>query len=146
MALRGSVVADLAHLVAELVENGAHFSPPGTRVRVTGAPVPGSRGYRIDVADHGVGMTVAQLDAGNGRVRGAASGAEVTKLIGLDVVGRLAARHGITVTLAPVTVTGSSPRCRFPSACSCRCRSCLRRAAPSAPSSPPRPSDRPCLR
>jgi signal transduction histidine kinase len=100
VALRGSVVADLAHLVAELVENGAHFSPPGTRVRVTGAPVPGSRGYRIDVADHGVGMTVAQLDAGNVRIRGAVSGAEVTKLIGLDVVGCLAARHGITVTLA----------------------------------------------
>ena len=97
-AVRGSVVADLAHLVAELVENGAHFSPPDTRVGVTGAP--DARGYRIDIADHGFGMTAAQLDAANGRVRDAASGAQVTKLIGLDVVGRLAARHGITVTLA----------------------------------------------
>ena len=97
-AVRGSVVADLTHLVAELVENGAHFSPPDTRVGVTGAP--DARGYRIRIADHGFGMTAVQLDAANGRVRDAASGAQVTKLIGLDVVGRLAARHGITVTLA----------------------------------------------
>ena len=97
-AVRGSVVADLAHLVAELVENGTHFSPPDTRVGVTGAP--DTRGYRIHIADHGFGMTAAQLDAANGRVRDAAPSARVTKLIGLDVVGRLAARHGITVTLA----------------------------------------------
>jgi hypothetical protein len=111
-AVRGSVVADLTHLVAELVENGAHFSPPDTRVGVTGAP--DARGYRIHIADHGFGMTAAQLDAANGRVRDAASGAQVTKLIGLDVVGRLAARHGITVTLAAgdgggITATVSVP-------------------------------------
>jgi hypothetical protein len=53
------------HLVAELVENGAHFSPPDTRVGVTGAP--DARGYRIHIADHGFGMTAAQLDAANGR-------------------------------------------------------------------------------
>ena len=70
-AVRGSVVADLAHLMAELVENGAHFSPPDTRVGITGAP--DARGYRIDIADHGFGMTAAQLDAANGRVRDAAS-------------------------------------------------------------------------
>lgn len=97
-AVRGSVVADLAHLVAELVENGAQFSAPDTRVGVTGAP--DVRGYHIRIADRGFGMTAAQLDAANGRVRDVASGGQVTKLIGLDVVGRLAARHGITVTLA----------------------------------------------
>ena len=99
-AVRGSVVADLVHLMAELVENSAHFSPPGTRIGVTGEPAPAGRGYRIHVTDHGVGMTVAQLDAGNGRIRDVAAGAAPTKLIGLDVVGHLAARHGITVTLA----------------------------------------------
>ena len=96
-AMRGSVVADLAHLVAELVENGAHFSPPDTRVGVTGAP--DTRGYRIDIADHGFddGRPARR---GERPIRAAASGTQVTKLIGLDVVGRLAARHGITVTLA----------------------------------------------
>jgi signal transduction histidine kinase len=98
-AVSGSVVADLTHLVAELVENATHFSPPETRVRITGAP--DRDGYRLRVVDLGVGMTSAQLDAANGRIR-TASGAPAhgrTKLIGLDVVGRLAARHGIAVTL-----------------------------------------------
>lgn len=99
-AVSGSAVADLAHLLAELVENAAHFSPPGTRIRLTGAPEPGSAGYRIRVADSGVGMTDDQLVAANGRIRDAGVGAQATKLIGLDVVGRLAVRHGITVTLA----------------------------------------------
>jgi signal transduction histidine kinase len=99
-AVSGSAVADLAHLLAELVENGAHFSPPGTRIQISGAPDPD--GYRLRVADHGVGMTSDQLDAVHDRLR-APSGAQVdhqpAKLIGLDVVGRLAARHGIAVTL-----------------------------------------------
>ena len=102
-AVSGSAVADLAHLVAELVENAAHFSPPETRVRITGMPDPDAPGYRIRIADRGVGMTAAALEAANGRIR--ASGAQATqqavKLIGLDVVGRLAVRHGITVALDP---------------------------------------------
>jgi signal transduction histidine kinase len=98
-AVNGSAVADLTHLVAELVENATHFSPPETRVRITGAP--DRDGYRVCIVDLGVGMTSAQLDAANGRIRTAATARApgATKLIGLDVVGRLAARHGITVTL-----------------------------------------------
>ena len=100
-AVSGSAVADLAHLVAELVENGAHFSPPETRVRVTGTPDPDAPGYRIRIADRGVGMTAAALEAAHGRIRasGAQAAPQAAKLIGLDVVGRLAARHGITVAL-----------------------------------------------
>ena len=100
-AVSGSAVADLAHLVAELVENGAHFSPPETRVRVTGMPDPDAPGYRICIADRGVGMTAAALEAAADRIRasGAQASPQATKLIGLDVVGRLAARHGIAVTL-----------------------------------------------
>ena len=100
-AVSGSAVADLAHLVAELVENGAHFSPPETRVRVTGMPDPDAPGYRIRIADRGVGMTAAALEAADDRIRasGAQASPQAVKLIGLDVVGRLAARHGITVNL-----------------------------------------------
>jgi signal transduction histidine kinase len=98
-AVSGSVVADLAHLVAELVENATHFSPPETRVRITGAS--DGDGFRVRVVDHGVGMTSAQLDAANERIRTAPGkqAQQTAKLVGLDVVGRLAARHGITVTL-----------------------------------------------
>ena len=47
----GAAVADLTHLLAELVENAAQFSPPHTRVRVTGEPV--GNGYVLEVEDRG---------------------------------------------------------------------------------------------
>jgi signal transduction histidine kinase len=97
-AVSGSAVADLAHLVAELVENATHFSPPGAHVGVTGASDAGT--YVIRVTDHGVGMPTPELDEANRRIRDGAPGPSAKKLIGLDVVGRLAARHGITVVLA----------------------------------------------
>ena len=99
-AVTGTVVPDLAHLLGELVENAAHFSPPDTRVGVSGAPAADGDGYRLRVVDHGVGMAADQLDEANDRIRRAASGTPASKLVGLDVVGRLAARHGITVVLA----------------------------------------------
>jgi signal transduction histidine kinase len=103
-AVSGSAVADLAHLVAELVENATHFSPPGARIRVTGAS--GTGAYAIRIADHGVGMPADELDEANRRLRDGAHGPSATKLIGLDVVGRLAARHGIVVVLAGGTDDG----------------------------------------
>jgi signal transduction histidine kinase len=99
-AVSGSAVADLAHLLAELVDNAAQFSPPGTRITVSGAP--GSDGYRLRIADHGIGMTADQLAAADDRLRapsGAPADQPSAKLIGLSVVGRLAARHGISVIL-----------------------------------------------
>jgi signal transduction histidine kinase len=103
-AVSGSAVADLAHLVAELVENATHFSPPGARVRVTGDSEAGA--YAIRITDHGVGMPADELDEANRRLRGGAHGPSATKLIGLAVVARLAARHGITVALASGTDDG----------------------------------------
>jgi histidine kinase/DNA gyrase B/HSP90-like ATPase len=97
-AVKGPVVADLAHLVAELVENATQFSPPEARVTITGTPL--LHGYRLRIADRGVGMTEAQLDEANDRLRPGTSRPVSTRLIGLDVVGRLAARHGISVVLA----------------------------------------------
>lgn len=96
-AVAGSAAADVAHLAAELVDNAAQFSPPDARVEVEGARVGGS--YRIRVSDRGVGMTDAQLTEANDRLRGDAS--IPTRLVGLDVVGRLAGRHGIDVVLDP---------------------------------------------
>lgn len=47
----GAAVADLTHLLAEIVENAAQFSPPHTRVRITGEPV--GNGYVVEVEDRG---------------------------------------------------------------------------------------------
>ncbi|CAM5419245.1 histidine kinase OS=Streptomyces glaucescens OX=1907 GN=SGLAU_05615 PE=4 SV=1 [Streptomyces glaucescens] len=50
----GAAVTDLTHLLAEVIENAAQFSPPHTRVRVTGEPV--GNGYAVEVEDRGLGM------------------------------------------------------------------------------------------
>ncbi|GAA3443667.1 nitrate- and nitrite sensing domain-containing protein [Planomonospora venezuelensis] len=99
-ALVGTVVTDVIHLVAELVENAAIFSPPSTTVRVHGEVV--AKGYAIEVEDRGLGMTPAEMSYFNARL------AEPPEFdladsdrLGLFVVGRLAARHGIRVSLRP---------------------------------------------
>jgi signal transduction histidine kinase len=96
-SIDGAHVADLVHLLAELIENATQFSPPNTQVAVIGQHV--EQGYRIRVIDQGIGMTARELDEANDRIGHGASGWTVSKLLGLYVVGRLAVRHQITVTL-----------------------------------------------
>ena len=55
LEVHGDVVADLTHLLAELVENALAFSPPETAVEVIARKNAG--GSEIIVADRGVGMT-----------------------------------------------------------------------------------------
>src|SRR5690606_24559058 len=69
----GAVAADLAHLLAELIENALVFSPPDRPVEISGrrnvAPThtrPG--GYTIAVADFGLGMSPDDLAAANRRL------------------------------------------------------------------------------
>ena len=62
-AVVGAAVADLTHLLAELVENAAQFSPPHTRVRVTGEPV----GERLRRRDRGPRPRHGQGDARRGQ-------------------------------------------------------------------------------
>lgn len=62
----GGAVADLTHLLAELVENAAQFSPPHTRVRITGEPV--ANGYAIEVEDRGLGMGKERIAEANLRI------------------------------------------------------------------------------
>ncbi|MFJ9566240.1 nitrate- and nitrite sensing domain-containing protein [Streptomyces fuscichromogenes] len=97
-AVIGAAVADLTHLLAEVVENAAQFSPPHTRVRVTGEPV--GNGYALEVEDRGLGMGQDTLAEANRRIEQS----ETLDLfdsdrLGLFVVSRLAARHGIKVHL-----------------------------------------------
>ncbi|HEV3169677.1 MAG TPA: ATP-binding protein [Actinocrinis sp.] len=64
----GSVIAELAHLLAELIENGLHFSPSDMEVEILGRRT--GDGYLIAAADHGVGMSPAALDRANAKLRG----------------------------------------------------------------------------
>src|SRR5690606_19636622 len=78
-------------------ENATHFSPPETQVTVIGQSV--REGYRMRIIDQGVGMTRRELEEANQRIRRADTGWADVKLLGLHVVGRLARRRGIQVSL-----------------------------------------------
>ncbi|MFD5075146.1 nitrate- and nitrite sensing domain-containing protein [Streptomyces sp. NPDC058371] len=94
----GTAVADLTHLLAEIVENAAQFSPPHTRVRVTGEPV--GNGYAVEVEDRGLGMGKETLAEANRRIeQSEALDLFDSDRLGLFVVSRLAARHGVKVHL-----------------------------------------------
>ncbi|MFE7843180.1 nitrate- and nitrite sensing domain-containing protein, partial [Streptomyces sp. NPDC057474] len=94
----GTAVADLTHLLAEIVENAAQFSPPHTRVRITGEPV--GNGYAVEVEDRGLGMGKETLTEANRRIeQSEALDLFDSDRLGLFVVSRLSARHGIKVHL-----------------------------------------------
>src|SRR5580700_9563412 len=97
-ALAGSAVADVIHLLAELIENATTLSPPYTSVRVAGDTV--ANGFAIEVEDRGLGMSAQHLAELNERL---ASPPEFnpsdSEQLGLFVVSQLAKRHGIRVTL-----------------------------------------------
>jgi signal transduction histidine kinase len=93
-----SVAADLTLLLAELMENATSFSPPHTRVTVTAAEL--RNGARLAVVDHGLGLPTDRLAEENARLtRRERLDLAPTEVLGLFVVGRLARRHGMEVTL-----------------------------------------------
>ncbi|MDG4865593.1 ATP-binding protein, partial [Streptomyces sp. T-3] len=97
-AVVGSAVADLTHLLAEVVENAAQFSPPHTKVRVSGEPV--GNGYALEIEDRGLGMGKERLAEANRRIeQSEALDLFDSDRLGLFVVSRLAARHNIKVHL-----------------------------------------------
>ena len=94
----GNAVSDVIHLIAELIENAAAFSPPNTRIEVRAERV--GTGLVAEVEDRGLGMSPDELDDINARL---ASPPEFdpahSDQLGLFVVSRLAARHAIKVSL-----------------------------------------------
>jgi signal transduction histidine kinase len=98
MKVRGNVVADIAHLFAELLDNAAQFSPPNSTVRVGGRRTPG--GYTVRINDAGVGIVPDRLEELNELLRNPPIvGLSVEPTLGMSVVSLLAAKHGIKVTL-----------------------------------------------
>ncbi|MDF2268245.1 nitrate- and nitrite sensing domain-containing protein [Streptomyces coacervatus] len=111
----GSAVADLTHLLAEIVENAAQFSPPHTRVRITGEPV--GNGYVVEVEDRGLGMGTETLAEANRRIeQSEALDLFDSDRLGLFVVSRLAARHGIKVHLRTSPYGGTTAVVLLPTA------------------------------
>ncbi|WP_245182698.1 sensor histidine kinase, partial [Streptomyces montanisoli] len=99
--LRGHAVADVIHLLAELVENATLFSAPHTQVLLSAQRV--TAGIAVEVEDRGLGMRAEERTAMNGLL-GDPDQVNVAHLlqdgrIGLFVVSALARRHGIAVRL-----------------------------------------------
>ncbi|MFG3201290.1 nitrate- and nitrite sensing domain-containing protein [Streptomyces sp. NPDC048192] len=111
----GAAVADLTHLLAELVENAAQFSPPHTRVRVTGEPV--GNGYALEIEDRGLGMGPDTLAEANRRIeQSEALDLFDSDRLGLFVVSRLASRHGVKVHLRTSPYGGTTAVVLLPTA------------------------------
>ena len=101
IAVRGPVVGDLVHLLAELIDNATAFSPPQSRVEIRGNVV--GKGVVIEVEDQGLGLEPDQTEEINAMLAdppdfGIMALSDEPRL-GLFVVARLAARHGIQVHL-----------------------------------------------
>ena len=97
--VRGTVVADLGHLLAELMENATMFAPLDTSVTVD-ARLRSDGALAVEIVDEGVGMRPDELAKINAEL------AEpplfdpgASRRMGLFVVARLARRHGIAVAL-----------------------------------------------
>ncbi|MYW09200.1 ATP-binding protein, partial [Streptomyces sp. SID2563] len=99
--LRGHAVADVIHLLAELVENATVFSAPHTQVLLRAQRV--TAGLALEVEDRGLGMPGDEQKRMNALLTDPDQ-VNVARLlqdgrIGLFVVASLARRHGIAVRL-----------------------------------------------
>jgi signal transduction histidine kinase len=106
-ALAGPAVADVVHLLAELIENAAFFSPSNTVVRVQGELV--GRGFAVEIEDRGLGMAEERLEEINRDLENLPDfDLAGSNRLGLFITGRLAHRHGIKVTLRSSVFGGTS--------------------------------------
>jgi len=106
LSVRGPAVSDVVHLLSELVENATSFSPEETLVKVTGYAL-NSGGVLLDISDQGVGMDSEEMAHANWRLDNPpVVDVAVSRRMGLFVVARLAARHGIRVRLRPAATGG----------------------------------------
>ncbi|GGW65635.1 sensor histidine kinase [Streptomyces caelestis] len=99
--VRGHAVADVIHLLAELVENATAFSDPHTQVLLRSQRV--AAGLAVEVEDRGLGMPLEEQDRYN-QLLAEPDRIDIGKLladgrIGLYVVSALARRHGLAVRL-----------------------------------------------
>ncbi|QOV39716.1 nitrate- and nitrite sensing domain-containing protein [Streptomyces ferrugineus] len=107
VAVTGPAVADVTHLVAELLENATVFSPPHTAVQVLGERV--ANGFTLEIHDRGLGMAAeALLDANLRLAETPEFELSDTDRLGLFVVSRLAQRQNVRVSLQPSPYGGTT--------------------------------------
>ncbi|MEU9188961.1 ATP-binding protein [Streptomyces sp. NPDC048484] len=106
-SIAGFAAEGVMHLLAELMDNAANFSPPIDEVHVYVEER--SAGLVVTIEDSGLKMSDASMrraeESVSGKVTDLAS-LQGTRL-GLSVVGRLAAKHGISVNYRPSSRGGT---------------------------------------
>ncbi|MEU6981247.1 nitrate- and nitrite sensing domain-containing protein [Streptomyces sp. NPDC046371] len=115
LGVGGPAVADLTHLIAELLENATVFSPPHTAVQVLGERV--ANGFTLEIHDRGLGINPdALLDANLRLAETPDFELSDTDRLGLFVVSRLAQRQNVRVSLQPSPYGGTTAVVFIPAA------------------------------
>ncbi|MEV7688397.1 nitrate- and nitrite sensing domain-containing protein [Streptomyces bungoensis] len=128
-------VADVIHLLAELIDNATAYSPAPSPVGVRAALV--AKGLAIEIEDRGLGLSEEDYAAFNAHLAVhpkfdvVALGDDLR--LGMFVVARLANRHGIAVTLRPSPYGGTTAIVLIP-------HDVVVREAPGPAPEPPRPA------
>jgi HAMP domain-containing protein len=112
-SVTGAVAADIAHVLAELIENGLSFSPPEQSVEVKGRLT--TAGYTLAITDNGLGMAPSDVERANRRLAGQESFTVApSRYLGHYVAGHLASRLGIVVELQDSPAGGITARIDVP--------------------------------
>lgn len=110
VALAPPAVADVIHLLAELIDNATAYSPAPSPVGVRAAMV--AKGLAVEVEDRGLGMSEDDYASMNAQLAKPPQ-FDVVALaddlrLGMFVISQLAHRHGIAVTLRPSPYGGTT--------------------------------------
>jgi signal transduction histidine kinase len=109
LEVAGRAVADLAHLLAELIENATMFSPPKSPVRVRSHMAPSTTpAHVISIEDTGIGMSEANRQAANVILASTDDVGTLESRLGFHVVSRLARRYGLQVHLVETPGGGTT--------------------------------------
>ncbi|MEV8395035.1 MULTISPECIES: nitrate- and nitrite sensing domain-containing protein [unclassified Streptomyces] len=112
IGIAARAVHDVAHILAELLDNATRFSPPDKQVGVAVWRL-WDRAV-VQIVDEGVGITPERRAVCNAALREPRSGIGDVRSMGLHVVARLAARHGITVELCDSSGPGTIAEVALP--------------------------------
>ncbi|MFF5156673.1 nitrate- and nitrite sensing domain-containing protein [Streptomyces sp. NPDC000348] len=110
VSLAPPAVADVIHLLAELIDNATVYSPAPSPVGVRAAMV--AKGLAVEIEDRGLGMSDDDYASLNAQLARAPQ-FDVVALaddlrLGMFVISQLAHRHGISVTLRPSPYGGTT--------------------------------------
>ena len=134
IAVAGNAVADVTHILAELLENATTFSPPGTPVVVAGMLA--ERRFVVSITDEGIGMDDQRLAAANALLQAPpAPGLSLSRTLGLHVVAHLATRYGVRVQLRRSATNGVTAIVALPATVLTR----ITEPGPQPPSTMPTP-------